>query len=85
VTDLTATERRLYDALYAAGGTLVTRRDLLAALFGASPEYDASQRAELKVYVHRLRRQGIEITNIKGVGYMLGSTRCPTCGQERGQ
>jgi len=83
VTNLTATERRLYDALRQADGALVTHHELLAALFGQQPEYDRCERQTLKVYVHRLRRQGVEITNVKGVGYALGSKRCPTCGQER--
>ena len=82
LTDLTASERRLYDALYAADGALVPQRDLLAALFGER-EYDQGQRHEVKTYVYRLRRLGVQITTVKGVGYMLGSTRCPTCGAIR--
>ena len=80
MTDLTATERRLYEALYAADGALVTHLELLAAMYGGEPDYDASA---LKVYVYRLRRLGVEISNVHGVGYQLGSTRCPTCGTER--
>ena len=83
MTDLTATERRLYEALHAADGALVPHRELLAAMYGDQPEYDASERSALKVYVYRLRRLGLAITNVKGAGYQLGSTRCPTCGTER--
>ena len=83
MTDLTATERRLYDALYAADGALVPSRELLAAMYGEQPEYDASERSALKVYVYHLRRKGLQITNVRGVGFALGSTRCPTCGAIR--
>ena len=79
-TELTATERRLYEAIYAADGALVPQQDLLLAMYGEKPEYDGSERASLKTYVYRLRRLGVEITNVWGVGYALGSKRCPTCG-----
>jgi len=85
MANLTAAERRLYDALRQADGALVTHRELLAALFGEQPEYDRCERGTLKVYAHRLRLKGIELTNVHGVGYALGSKRCPTCGQERSQ
>jgi len=81
--NLTATERRLYEALVAADGALVPHRELLRVLFGEQPEYDSIERAAVKVYAHRLRRLGLQITNVRGVGYQLGSTRCPTCGQVR--
>ena len=81
--ELTATERRLYEALYAADGRLVPYRDLLVAIYGDQPDYDSSHRATLKTYIYLLRRLGVEITNVWGVGYALGSKRCPTCGTER--
>jgi len=83
VRDLTAFEQRLYDALYAADGRVVPHRELLVALYGEQSEYDSGHRNTLKTYVLRLRRLGVEITNVPGVGYTLGSTRCPTCGQVR--
>ena len=82
--NLTAFERRLYHALVAADGALVPHRELLAAVYGDRPDYDGSERAVLKVYIYRLRHlHGLEIVNVPGVGYALGSTRCPTCGQVR--
>jgi len=84
VTDLTATERRLYGALYAADGALVTRRELLAVLFGEQANYTVADKADLRSLIYHLRHfKGVEITNVKGVGYMLGNKRCPTCGQVR--
>lgn len=79
--NLTAAERRLYEALYAADGAVVPHAALLVILFGEQPEYDRIQRETAKTYIWRLRRKGVEITTVKGVGYALGSKRCPTCGQ----
>ena len=85
VTDnLTAFERRLYAALYAADGAVVTRRELLAVLFGEHANYTVADNADLRSLIYHLRHfKGVEITNVKGVGYMLGNKRCPTCGQVR--
>ena len=82
VSDLTAAERRLYEALYSADGAVVAESELLAILVGER-EYNRSDRTDLRSFIYHMRRKGVEITNVKGVGYQLGSTRCPTCGTER--
>ena len=84
-TDLTATEHRLYEALRQAGGGLVTYRELLVVLFGEQANYAPADGTDLRSFIHHMRRKGVEITNVRRIGYALGSTRCPTCGQERGQ
>ena len=85
MTNLTATERKLYEAFYAADGALIPQRELLVILFGEHAHYTPADVADLKSLISHLRRKGAQIVNVKGVGYALGSKRCPTCGQERGQ
>ena len=82
MTDLTATERKLYEALRQADGAVVTEYELLAILVGER-EYNRSDRTDLRSFIYHLRCKGVEIANVKGVGYQLGSKRCPTCGTER--
>ena len=79
---LTQTEQRLYDALLAANGRLVTHDALLAAMYGEQEQFDSSHRSQLKIYVYRLRHlKGVEITNVRSIGYALAPLSvCPACG-----
>lgn len=78
--DLTAAERRIFAALREADGVASHER-LMAALFEGRVQLP-SDHGEIKVYVHRLRLKGLEIVNVRGIGYALAPcSRCPTCGQ----
>ena len=77
---LTGKERRVLTLLREAGG-LITHEELMTALYGGN--YLVTDRLIVKTYIHRLRRKGYPITNVKGVGFILGANPpCPVCGRE---
>lgn len=78
---LSRQERRLYAALLAADGVVVSHEQLVVAVYG--PDALPSEQLGLKVLVLRMRRKGYSIGSLRGVGYSLGAVgRCPMCGRE---
>jgi DNA-binding response OmpR family regulator len=72
-TDLTQREWELLRLLYQRLNQVVSRDDVAAAWQSESAEPTASN--ALEVYIHRLRRKlngsGLNIRNVRGLGYML--------------
>lgn len=77
--DVTQREWALLRLLISRKGEVVTREDVMQAWQGAPTENTAGSSSNaLEVYVHRLRRKltsaGIQIRNVRGLGYTLQTT-----------
>ncbi|MBA4266972.1 MAG: DNA-binding response regulator [Comamonadaceae bacterium] len=77
--DLTLREWTLLDLLMRHTGHVVSREDVIAAWQAEPGESGGVASNALEVYVHRLRRKlasaPLNIRNIRGLGYMLETTR----------
>lgn len=77
--DLTQREWELLALLTRCAGQVVSREDVLAAWQSEQGESTPLASNALEVYVHRLRRKlagsPLSIRNIRGLGYMLETTR----------
>jgi DNA-binding response OmpR family regulator len=73
--DLTQREWSLLKLLLDHIGQVVSREDVFSVWQTQAPEVGASGSNALEVYIHRLRRKlhdsGLNIRNIRGLGYML--------------
>jgi DNA-binding response OmpR family regulator len=73
--ELTHREWSLLSLLVNNLGQVVSREDVLAVWQSAPSEGAGSGSNALEVYVHRLRRKlqdsGLNIRNVRGLGYML--------------
>lgn len=77
---LTVLENKLYQALRAADGRVVTYERLCLAMWG---EFDEAWKSNLRTHTVRLRAKGIDIGTSSGVGYRLRvSAVCGLCGQQ---
>lgn len=77
VIELTQREWTLLDLLVRHTGQVVGREDILAAWQATPGEPGGLASNALEVYVHRVRRKlagtGLNVRNIRGLGYMLES------------
>lgn len=66
-------EAVVLDALRAAGGRFLTKRELADAIYPAGAERPASALDRPTAVVSRLRERGIPVVFVAGRGYRLGS------------
>lgn len=66
--DFTTAEQRCYEALEAARGGVASLNELGIATTGFD---DESSRRSVKVTIHRMRKKGLQVTTVWGVGYRL--------------
>jgi len=76
--ELTRREWALLTLLVAQAGSVVSREDVLQTWQTEPGEAGTLTSNALEVYIHRLRRKladsGLNIRNVRGLGYMLEST-----------
>ena len=75
---LSLTEKLIWKALQ--GADVVPYDTLLRAMYGGKA-WGPRERSVLKAMVYRLRKKGVSVWSIRGEGYHLASSACPTCGR----
>lgn len=79
--DLSPTEFRLLETLLRNPGRVLSRRSLLARVWGYEDEPESNA---VDLYIHYLRRKfrdALLITTVRGVGYRLESQQAPPVGE----
>jgi DNA-binding response OmpR family regulator len=73
--ELTVHERRVFGALMARRGTVLSKRQLIAATRIESPQIDDPKEGVINLHIFRIRKKlaytGMRITAIRGEGFML--------------
>lgn len=78
--ELTHRQRQVYAILRDATAP-VGPREIAGAIYG--PDYFHTEVETIKTFIYHMRRKGVGIANIFGVGYFLTrNDRCPLCGGE---